>query len=292
MAKEKAPEIGQRQAIRMCGMSFAERLAFIADGLPIILASAQGFWGASSKLSDHPREAEVLVGFAKEEAAKILILMDALRCPPKLIASKISKIVGYFYDHRARLIYTQVADWWSEDITRLRISVKPLRNTHYIEGNMGEYILPNSTIYNRESKLYADVEAYEDGKPIWNAPSSYTSAFYFHHVPAVLKVCEAMSELGMFSLSGLQAISDIWGETFFTEAESNKDAERLTEQLLARLINEQLPNDNASQDHLGTLYRHWPLPMYDVDLSPITVTLAQLEDEQERLFAAEVGDYY
>ncbi|OAF16927.1 hypothetical protein [Bradyrhizobium neotropicale] len=52
----------------------------------------------------HGREAKVLEGFAKEEAAKILILMDAVRCPPKLIASKLNRIVGWFYDHLARLI--------------------------------------------------------------------------------------------------------------------------------------------------------------------------------------------
>jgi hypothetical protein len=66
----------------MCQMSFEHRLAFIAEGLPIILASAEGFWGASCQITDHPREAEVLEGFAKEEAAKILILMDAVRCRP------------------------------------------------------------------------------------------------------------------------------------------------------------------------------------------------------------------
>ena len=48
----------------MCEMSFADRLAFIAEGLPIILASAQGFWEASAKLRDHPRESDVLEGSA------------------------------------------------------------------------------------------------------------------------------------------------------------------------------------------------------------------------------------
>jgi hypothetical protein len=57
------------------------------------------------------REAKVLEGFAKEEAAKILILMDAVRCPPKLVASKLNRIVGWFYDHLARLIYAEAVSW-------------------------------------------------------------------------------------------------------------------------------------------------------------------------------------
>lgn len=269
-------------------MSFEGRLSFIAEGLPIILASATGFQAASRQISDYPREAEVLEGFAKEEAAKILILIDAVRCPPSRIASTISLIVNRFYDHRARLIYAKVAEWWFEDVARMRIAVEPLRKTHYLEGYMGEYILPNSTIYQRESKLYADVEVYEDELPIWNAPRGFSPRF--HHDPAVLSVCEAMAELGMFTLGGLKAISDIWGKKYFTEIESNRDAEILTKELLERLFVEELPNESASQKHVDVLYRHWPLPMYDVDLAPIPVTLDELKNEQERLYWAEIGD--
>jgi hypothetical protein len=229
----------------------------------------------------------VLEGFAKEEAAKILILMDAVRCSPSRVASKIQLITKRFYDHQARLIYAQVAEWWSKDVARMRIAVEPLRKTHYLEGNMGEYILPNSTIYQRESKIYADIEVYEDGLPIWNAPRGFTSRF--HHVPAALSVCEAMSALGMFTLGGLRAISEVWGQEFFTEAESIRDAERLTKAVLERLIAEGLPSADASQDHVDALYRHWPLPMYDVDLTPIPVMLDDLKNEQERLYWAEVG---
>jgi hypothetical protein len=273
----------------MCQMSFEDRLAFIAKGLPIILASAEGFQGGSCQIADYPREAEVLEGFAKEEAAKILILIDAVRCPPSLVASKLSLITKRFYDHRARLIYAQVAEWWFEDVARMRVAVEPLCKTHYLEGNMGEYILPNSAIYTRESKLYADVEVYEDGLPVWNAPKGFP--YRFRHVPAALSVCKAMSALGVFTLAGLRATSEIWGQEFFTENESIRDAERLTKELIGRLIVEGLPAVNASQEHVDTLYRHWPLPMYDVDLAEIPVTLDELKEEQERLYWAEVGGH-
>jgi hypothetical protein len=261
-------------------MSFEDRLAFIAEGLPIILASAEGFQKASCQIADYPREAEVLEGFAKEEAAKILILIDAVRCPPDRVASKISLITTRFYRHRERLIYAKVAEWWFENVARMRVAVESLRKTHYLEGNMGEYIAPNSTLYQHESKLYADVEVYEDGPPVWNAPRG--SPVRFHHVPAALSVCKAMSALGIFTLGGLRAISEIWGQEFFTETESNRDAERLTKALLDRLIVEGLPSADASQEHVGALCRHWPLPMYDVDLAEIPVTLDELKEEQER----------
>jgi hypothetical protein len=39
----KKLQVKQRQASRICQMSMADRLAFIAEGLPIIHARAKGF---------------------------------------------------------------------------------------------------------------------------------------------------------------------------------------------------------------------------------------------------------
>ncbi|TAI59686.1 hypothetical protein CWO89_44920 [Bradyrhizobium sp. Leo170] len=77
-------------------MSATDRLAFIAEGLPIIHASAKGFWSGSVELRGKPREAEVLAGFAKEEAAKILILLDIVRCPEKRISGKVTNWLAGF----------------------------------------------------------------------------------------------------------------------------------------------------------------------------------------------------
>jgi hypothetical protein len=273
-------------------MSAADRLAFLAEGLPIIHASAKGFWSASVEMQAMPREAEVLAGFAKEEAAKILILMDSVRCPDRLVSSELSMLIGRFYGHLERLIYAQLAEWWCEDIARLRKAVEPLRKAHDLEGNIGEFIVPNSTLYQRESKLYADVEAYEDGTPVWNAPVGHSSPFGPRMPPVVVAAVDAMAACGLFSLAGLRATSQVWGQLEFMDGETLRDAERLTRQLLDRLIAEGLPQKSATQDHVDTLYRHWPLPMYHVDLRPIPVTLEELKAEQDRLYWAEVGDPY
>ena len=99
--------IGLRQAKRLCQMPHEKRLEFLSEGLPIILVNAQKYWQASRQLKDMPREARVLQGLAEEEAAKVLILMDAVRCPRSLISSKMSDIASWFYNHLARLIYAE-----------------------------------------------------------------------------------------------------------------------------------------------------------------------------------------
>ncbi len=287
MTKIKKLQIGQGQAKCLCGMSTTERFAFIAEGLPIILASAQGFWNASLQLKAMSREAEVLEGLAKEEAAKILILMDAARCPANLASAKMGMIVNRFYSHLERLICAQVAEWWAEDVARLRTSVEPLRKNHYVEGNIGEYILPNPIIYERESKLYADIEVYEDGTPVWNAPTGPSHTFR-PMKPPVLAVAEAMSALGLFTPAGLKATSEVWGQLEFTESESLQHAKDLTCQIIKRLITENLPSEATTQAHIDALHRHWPLPMYNVDLSPILVTLKELKLEQDHILWNEV----
>ena len=57
-------------------------------------------------------------------------------------------------------------------IARVREYVDSWCNTHYLEGYCGEYILPNFELMVREGKLYADIEAYEDGGVGWRAPSA------------------------------------------------------------------------------------------------------------------------
>ena len=163
--------IGLRRAKLLCQMPTKERLDFIAEGLPVILESARGFWRASEKLADdNPREADVLERFAEEEAAKILILIDAVRCPAKLISEKLSIIVSNFCNHLARLIYAEAQGWKPMHVSQLQEYVNSSRQSHYLEGYVGEFISPNWNLTTRESQLYADIEAYEDGVPNGTSP--------------------------------------------------------------------------------------------------------------------------
>ncbi|MCP1761165.1 hypothetical protein [Bradyrhizobium japonicum] len=127
----------------------------------MILRSANGVWEAAKQIrTSNSRESAILEGGATEEAAKILILMDAVRCPAKLVPAKMSRFVDRFYDHLARLIYAEATSWKPTNLAELRGYVDRARRGHYLEGSVGEYIMPNSTIYRRESGLYVDVEAY------------------------------------------------------------------------------------------------------------------------------------
>lgn len=55
----------------------------------------------------------------------MLILLEAVRCPLKLICSKLNRIIGWFYDHLARLIYADAVSWKPTDLAQLREYVRP-----------------------------------------------------------------------------------------------------------------------------------------------------------------------
>jgi hypothetical protein len=283
------PNTGLRQARRLSQLSPKRRLAFIAEGLPLIRDSAFGFWNAAVALTEHHREREVLEGFAEEEAAKALILMDIVRCPPSLLNARMRPMLGWFYNHLARLIYAKAMDWKPVNTTQLQEYADHSRKAHDLEGYAGEYILPNWEEYRRESQLYVDIAAYENGEPIWSAPIENGGITFGHFTPAPLKVIDALHHTGLTSAAGLKATAEIWSKVTFRDKEDHQDAKRLTEALLERAIGEGLPLESATQEHVDTLYHRWQTPMYLIDLRKIDVPLDELRERREAMLWAEAG---
>jgi hypothetical protein len=176
---KKSDDIGLRRGRILPNLPQPKQLDVIAEGLPILMKSARDLLAASKALVEHHRAATILEGHAMEEIAKILILMDVVRCPPKLRPSRIGPMMGWFYDHLARLIYIDAQGWKPVNVKQLQEYVDSNRRSHYLEGAVGEYIMPNWTTYSRESLLYADILTQEDGEPIWNEPYATAPMFDF-----------------------------------------------------------------------------------------------------------------
>ncbi|SCW92242.1 hypothetical protein [Ancylobacter rudongensis] len=281
--------IGLRQANRLAQMSPKAQLGFIAEGLPLIRDSAFGFWSAAQALQGHSREREVLEGFAEEEAAKGLILMDIVRCPSALMKDRLTPMLSWFYNHLARMIYANAASWKPVDTKQLQEYVDTARRTHYLEGNMGEYILPNWEEYRRESQLYVDIAAFENGDPVWSAPVVHDGVSIGDWPPPSLQLVEALHQLGLTTEAGLQATSETWGTVTFQDKEGFEDIRKILERLLARAIAESLPLETAEEKHVQTLYRLWQIPMYLLDLKRLPVSLEELKRHQEAMLWAEAG---
>lgn len=286
----KGPNIGLRQARRLCQMKREVRLAFLAKGLPVILASAQSLWRGSRKLEkEMPREAEVLRILAEEEAARALVLMDAVRCPDHLVAARIGDIVQWSYDHLARLIYAKATSWKPVNLADLRTYVDEARKSHYLEGYVGEYILQNWCLYRREGILYADIEAGENDELGWsdptqNAPMSSTAVMEAYP-PLSLVHAEALASLGVFTLEGLRATSEIFGQEQFIDQVERMRACELGQELVTRLIQEQLPAEGATERQASVVVYEWQMPMYNLEFSMLPVSMEEFETERENELA-------
>lgn len=288
MTEAAMASYGNRQAGILCNMACASRLDLLAAGFPIMLASSQGFWVASRQLEGCHREANVLIGFAEEEAAKILILMDLVRCPGKKIARRVGRIVRTFYDHLSRLIYADAQNWKPMNVAQLRDYVDNAREGHYLEGYIGEYIVPNWSRYSRESEMYADIELGEDREPRWNDPAQFAIPS-LPYAPRALELAEAMGAVGMFDRRGLQAISDIWNEVDFVDQENHEDSRRLTGALFKRLTELKLVSETAMEAHGRGLFNDWQMPMYDLEFREQPISFDDLNAQREANMWIEAG---
>ena len=171
--------------------------------------------------------------------------MDAVRCPKKLVSRHIGKIVGWFYNHLARLIYAETIGMRPTHLNELREYVRPHRESHFVEGAVGEHILPNWSLYMRESQMYADVACGENTGPYWHAPLSVDMGISSSE-PLALTLTRAMSALGMFSAKGLVATSEIWGTMTFSALQDGQDARSLTRRLVNRLIEQDIPTKSRN----------------------------------------------
>lgn len=274
-------------------MAEKKRLAFVATGLPVILDSAEGFWAGAEALKNRPREADVLEGFVLEEAAKILILTDMLRCPKKQQSRQVSNSVQWFYSHLSRLLYACAISWRPMDKAQLRVYIDRERRSHEVDGPVGEFIMASGPVAERERRLYADVERSDDETLLWNAPRSWREGLeeieLLRRIPEALRLARAMRNLGIFTEQGLSIVAAVWGAEPLTDDMTFHDGNRLTMQTLKALEGKGLISEEATTDDASLLLSEWPLPMWDFDLKAIVVPLEDLEEERKRNLWRETG---
>ena len=262
-------------------MGWEKRISFLADGFPIILSSATSYLHAAQQLKECPREAGVLSAYATEEAAKILILMDAVRSPERFSARYLPKICRWFYNHHVRLTYASACTVTGYEVAELQSEfVNFMRKSHRMDGP-GAPVVPQWEVWEREATLYADVSCPDDGEPYWHVPLDIATPGDI--IPA-LELVEAMAALGFFARNGLNVTSEIWGAAHFTrDKDANGDKppphQELVQSNIQQLIDDGLAEHHATATHVQTIYRYWQIPMYDMDFTPIEVNPTDLKRE-------------
>lgn len=152
----------------------------LAIGLELVQESAAEIVEHSRILAEAQgqRGAWILDVLGTEEAAKFLILLDAVRCPrtpPEMLTKHLEK----FYGHLAKLIYARACARRANSFEELRRYIEEACASHYLDGPNGtDWIYRNQLIDGREGSIYVDyVEV--DAEYKWCPPVSYSAPLMF-----------------------------------------------------------------------------------------------------------------
>jgi hypothetical protein len=280
-----------RKVATLGAKSGAERLRLIGEGLPILLASAQELADVEKQLPrKHQRARAILIGQAEEEAAKILILLDAVRCPPKR-QKALNRTLSNFYNHLARLIYAAASGWHPATLPELARYVDLDRTSHYLDGQYGpEFLFRNDLLDIREGFLYADLVD-EDGTLAWRKPGPRFGGIPIEHdilglnVPRfhALPLVQALWRVGVFTSEGLKVVSQIWQPLKLDDQMHYSEIEARNRRTLEALegLGYQL---EASKEEVRRVM-DWQWPMYSLDFTEIKVTEYAIQRERDAAYA-------
>ena len=130
----------------------------VAEGVARITENATSLDESAARLHQGAdfRASKIMQGFAEEEAAKVLILIDFIRCPA--IPERRTQTLKHYYGHVAKRIYAMACTYpriatFGELCNLVKQESRPV----YLDGPRGvDWIFPNSISWERQQALYVD----------------------------------------------------------------------------------------------------------------------------------------
>ncbi len=258
-------ERNERAIKDLCQLSDVELFAEIAVGIGHVMDTVNELDAAARKLYEigHNHPGRVLGELAAEEAAKVLILVDVVRCPCNRHKER-SRTLGYFYDHLAKGIYARASEGRWEDFAEVERFVSYHRSKYYLEGPTGvDWILPNHITQRREDNLYVGYIRDDQGEHYW-APTQVTDSSY--RTPTVIDLARTLHRTKATSPAGLAVIAEVW-----RPVEIHSEMRWLTEQrelnwrTLEALTDRGLTVPELIQGEAG-IWDDWVFPLWSLKL--------------------------
>ena len=269
-----------RDLSQLTGSAF---FAEVAVGLGLTVQNARRLHASADVLAQAGRShgARVLHALSEEEAAKYLILLDAVRCPrqpPARFASQLAR----FNDHLAKGLYARACWMRSATLGQLQGYLDLYRQDFYLDGpNDIDWIYSNEILRRREEALYVDYTASDEGHA-WIDPRPYDDAAigtFSSMEPGSLQIAGALYDVGISSSEAVAVIAEFWRPIAMSREMHWGERRQLNHQTLERL-----ESQGRLQDRLPSEYQRivddWPFPLYDVDMSLMKVDIEWLRDRQ------------
>jgi AbiV family abortive infection protein len=261
-----------RAVLDLVQLSDVDLFVQISRGLELVLRNACRLAEDAGTLGRLGRGegARVLRLIAEEEAAKFLILLDAVRCP-RQPSCGLARQLRRFCDHLAKGIYAACCYWRVGSLGQLLSYVEAERRDFYSAGpDDSDPIFRNRILLEREMAIYVDYVATDDGGD-WLLPFEGVLSYLDQLDPPALRIARAFHAVGCTTPQALELIAATWRPVQvgndFTLMELRKVNQRTLEAMGQKgLLRERL------EDSCRLIIQEWPFPLYSADLKMTRVT--------------------
>ena len=241
----------------------------ISEGISLIVNNAVDLNESAYHLhqAGRFRTSEIMSGFAEEEAAKVLMLIDFVRCPRDFDGR--GRLLKRFYSHVAKRIYAMTCEYPNiASFGELKGLVDQERRSWYLDGpNDVDWIFPNAISTEREQALYVDYVADVtdvDCSDFWAAPDESLNCPSEYPVPDCVRLAVALSEAGAGSTDGLAEIANAWRGCRPNPETDRGEVRGLIADTLDRLA---LNGDCVDQPTAQLILRRWTFPMWPLEVT-------------------------
>ena len=267
-------------------LSDAALFAEVEHGTALCVANAKRIHADGLSLVDQkrPRGVEVLRLAAQEEAAKVLILLDAIRCPRATRPTEFGRQLQYFNDHLAKGIYAQYCGFRPATLGEIRQWGELERKEFYLDGPNGvDWIFYNDILRRREETIYVDYVE-NDGQHRWHDPLGFEDIGLLLVMPVrdpVLRLVNALNDAGCLVAAALEVIARIWRPVALDDDLTWSTLRELNFKTLEAMQVQGLRTSQADEAS-GIIVNEWLFPLYSLDLRKERVEKSQLRDVQQR----------
>ena len=224
----------------------AELFQEISVGLDKIYENCIELISSSRHLIENKkyRASRIIEAVSKEEAAKYLILIDALRCPRK-DQKNMTRQLAKFNDHMAKGVYAELCSWRPSSYKELCKYIETELNEYFLDGPMGiDWIFRNSIISKREEAFYVDYLQHDE-EHSWLTPQSHDSISkygFLNSNPAIIKMVKAIHNIGISKVDSIKIFSVFWRDFEFDSSTHYQEFKKANLECLESLDKKNLLN--------------------------------------------------
>ena len=261
----------------------------VAQGIEHLAANIQRLDSSARQLSQAGDEASaaLLGSFADEEAAKVLILIDAVRCPTKEAGTR-ARTLKRWSKHLWKGIYARSCDWKPSNFHDLTSFIGLKLQPFYLDGPMGiDWIFPNEILDQRERQIYVDlVEDITETGPdsqgsYWGTPADFSSRVLDYRTSRCVEVALSLHSFGIATDRGLNHVASIWQSIDPASMAPSALFAKILETFCAVQSEQDESTASGQVISFPAQLTDWPYPLWSIDEPESTNTRAYLDSLRE-----------